>query len=131
MKRERGSVFLVLFSLLLLSVPLAAQESPCASFASMTPLFKAGDLFTPAPSWRFDGCQANITCPNGCEISCTGPTQTSCSSTSTSVTCNGVTTNCPFPACNPINPCVDPCGFCECRANGGGILVCYRAFCEA
>jgi hypothetical protein len=139
MKRERGSVFLVLFFLFLFSVPMAAQESPCSSFEFTTPLFQAlevvqeqmpplGDLWIPAPSWK--SCQANVTCSSGCQISCMGPTATSCSSTATSVTCNGTTTNCPYPTCTPPSQCVDPCTWCECRTSGGGGLFCYRAFCE-
>src|SRR4051794_235876 len=103
MKRERGPIFLVLFFLFLFSVPMTAQESPCASVEPTTPLFQAlegvqeqmpplGDLWIPAPSWKT--CQANTTCSNGCQISCMGPNDVDCSSTATSVTCNGTTTNC-------------------------------------
>jgi len=140
MKRERGPIFLVLFFLFLFSVPMTAQESPCASVEPTTPLFQTlevvqeqmpplGDLWIPAPSWKT--CQANTLCPNGCQISCTGPTETACSSTATSVTCSGTTTNCPYPTCTPLSPCVDPCGYCACRANGSGGFFCYTSFCEA
>jgi hypothetical protein len=140
MKRERNSVFLVPFFLFLFSVPMTAQESPRASFELTTPLVQTlevqeqmpplGDLWIiPAPSWKT--CQADITCSSGCKISCTGPNETACSSNATSVTCSGTTVNCPYPTCTPLSPCVDPCNYCACRANGGGGFFCYTSWCEA
>jgi len=141
MKRERGPLsLLALFFLFVFSVPMTAQESPCASVETTTPLSQAlevvqehepsqGDLGIPTPSWTT--CHADITCSSGCKIGCMGATDTSCSSTGTSVTCDGTTTSCPYPTCTPLSPCVDPCSYCKCRANGGGGFFCYTSWCEA
>lgn len=131
--KSRG--YVLGFLVLLLSPGIALAQSS-ASLEPTTPLLQAieeaaqvaalGGLGIPAPSWR--ACVASQTCPNGCQISCTGPTDTDCSSTATTVTCNGVTTSCPYPGCTPPSPdCVDPCGYCKCRVETGA--PCYR-YCQ-
>ncbi len=137
MSRSRFAVLALCFGTVL-ALPAAAGVD-AALPASLSPAPPACQVATaglsdllelpgaaPAPL-ELNHCNAQQTCSSGCFISCTG--HSSCTVTSTSVTCDGVTTNCPFPGCTPSPSCLDPCGYCECRASGGGAVQCGRAYC--
>jgi|ERR1700732_135582 hypothetical protein len=83
---------------------------------------------TPSPS-PATGCQANLTCNNGCVIGCTG--NTLCTVGNEQVTCDGNTTYCPYPTCDPPDICVDKCGYCECMAIRYQPLICIRNYCNS
>jgi hypothetical protein len=127
---------LLLSALLLFcsSALFAEAQHPQAT----TPLLMAieqavGSLDLPAslgiPAPEPKTCTANQTCPdNGCPISCMG--NMTCTVGSSSVTCDGNTTNCPYPSCvPPVSPCIDGCGYCQCRAAGGGQHFCVVSYC--
>jgi hypothetical protein len=44
---------------------------------------------------------------------------------STSLVCEGVN----YPFCNPGGSCLDPCGYCACRADGQGPGICSFEYC--
>jgi hypothetical protein len=88
-----------------------------------------GSIGIPAPQQKDGACTANLTCPvTGCFISCGG--MITCSVGSNSVTCDGNTTPCPYESCvPPVTNCIDPCGYCQCRAGGGGQHFCVVSYC--
>jgi hypothetical protein len=117
-----------------LSVRCAAAPAGMVSTAApgfaLASIFRSGsgDLTgTPAPS-PLTGCQANLTCHNGCVISCTG--NTTCTVGNQQVTCDGNTTYCPYPTCNPPMGCIEPCSYCACVAEGFQPLQCIRTYCN-
>jgi len=121
-----------------LALPVAAADydvaPPAPLFSSATCKTATADVpnllelpgSAPEPV-KLTHCNAQQSCPDGCFISCTG--HTSCTVTATSVTCDGVTTNCPYPGCTPPVDCLDPCGYCDCRAAGGGAFQCSKGYC--
>jgi hypothetical protein len=132
-------------TLVVLSTPVVADEITPA--ATPLPAFLTRPAATPLPARCDDGagplkaalvgapqpvpmthCVAQQTCPNTCFIQCTG--HGSCLVGATSVTCDGVTTECPYPTCDPSDSCLDGCCFCECRAAGGGPWACFRGCCQ-
>lgn len=127
MNRKRCVFCLVLFTVLF-SPALAKGEISPPNLEALFQAFQAaaaapptGDLTVPGPL-SANHCNAQQACPNQCVVSCTG--HTSCTVQSTSVTCDGVTTNCPYPNCTPPGVCSGPAdcfAYCECRANGGGV----------
>jgi hypothetical protein len=125
MNRKRCVFCLVLFTVLFSPALAKAEPSP-ASLEALFQSFQAaappptGDLTMPAP-FSANHCNAQQNCPNQCIVSCTG--HTSCTVQSTSVTCDGVTTNCPFPTCTPPESCLiqdTGCSWCACKAAGSG-----------
>ncbi len=135
MFKSRLALFvLCLGTILALPAVAGADAAPTASVfsspavACQTKTAALFDLPGAAPEpIELTHCNAQQSCSDGCFISCTG--HTSCTVNATSVTCDGVTTNCPFPTCTPPVGCLDPCGFCECRASGGTTIQCNRGFC--
>ena len=71
-------------------------------------------------------CSAQLQCPSGGTVSCTG--QSSCTVQSQWVTCDGHNWICPG-ACIPPGGCQDPEGYCECKAAGGQGPLCSRNYC--
>ena len=128
-------ILLALFAISLLPSLAFANDSPPPQ--STTPLLQAIEAAAqvqvpalenprmPEPMWKT--CTANQTCPSGCFISCNG--QSSCTVQATSVTCDDIVTSCPFPGCTPLTNCIDPCGYCECRAMGFTVVQCGRWYC--
>jgi len=124
MKRKRCVLWLVLLTVLA-SPALAKGEIP-PSPEALFQAFEAattipGSLGIPEPLAMT--CSANQTCPNQCVVACTG--SSTCTVQSTSVTCDGSTTNCPYPSCNVPPGCLEPCDWCACIASlpAGG---CWR-----
>ena len=119
-------IFLTLLALALFPVLILAQGSSATS-GEMTPLLQAIETAVQGPPigepevsrpLEMNHCNAQQTCPtNQCFISCTG--HVSCTVASASVTCDNVTTGCPYPGCTPPTVCIDPCGYCACKANFG------------
>jgi hypothetical protein len=99
---------------------------PACSAAAASP-FKLPQIpeLTPEPGPL--ACTADLSCPDGCYIACQG--NSICEVGSTWVKCDGVQTNCPYPGCGAPTNCLNPCGFCECRAAGFGVWQCTRAHC--
>jgi hypothetical protein len=138
-KRRVNMKRFVLFALLLFCSRglFAEAQRPKA----MTPLLMAieqagasgladlpASLGTPAPQQKDGVCSANLTCPvTGCPIACGG--MMTCSVGSNSVTCDGNTTPCPYQSCAPLVNCIDPCGYCQCRAGSGGQHFCAVSYC--
>jgi hypothetical protein len=71
-------------------------------------------------------CTVSRDCGNGCTLQCSG---TNCSSTPSSVTCDGSTYSCPW-GCTPPTGCSDPCEFCYCKQLGNLTPYCARNFCQ-
>lgn len=128
--------FLLAAAVLLLA-PLAAAEPPAVAMQPLTldnaacpaqsPVVSsaaAPEVGTPEPLW-LDHCNATQNCPNGSQVSCQG--HSSCTVGSESVTCDGVTQQCTL--CGEPQECLDPAGWCECRALGGGAWECTRDYC--
>jgi hypothetical protein len=107
-----------------------SQKAPqsTAPVQQMTAAQMAMILGIPAPVFKSTCSATNTSCPDGCPITCTGTS--SCTVGSNSVTCDGVTTGCLYPSCNPGPNCHSPeqkCDFCACRAHGGTIPNCACA----
>jgi hypothetical protein len=94
--------------LVLLNLPgaVVAQENVVGLSVKLpvsTPLtlqLGQGSTGNPAPEWK-TGCTATKFCPNWYfDINCSG--NSSCTVGTSSVTCDGVTTNCPPGTCQPI-----------------------------
>lgn len=135
---------LVLVVAVLLLAPLAAAESaadqqpllldggacvvlnPAGQSAAVPPAINPEvEGATPEPLWM-NHCNAAQNCSDGSQVSCQG--HQSCTVQSTSVTCDGVTHECP--SCSGVKSgCLDPYGFCYCRASGGTIVYCTSEFC--
>ena len=130
MKKRTG---LLLLAILALCLPVAANSErgvppeifpptlAAAQCASLQVIGISTALGVPDPL-PMNHCSAQQTCPSGCYISCTG--HTSCTVQATSVTCDSVVTPCPYPGCTPPSGCLNPCDFCECKANFG--MGCLR-----
>lgn len=120
---------LLLFPSLATAEPAAASAAPLAPFFACAAATEAGTLRTePAPT-PMAGCSASRNCSRatGCYlISCNG--QVSCTVQPTSVTCDGVVTNCPSFCVAPVG-CTDPDGFCQCIDAGGFCIACGMANC--
>lgn len=122
--RHRLLVIALAFSTLHTTVALSEATSSEAT-PSCSLLQDEGDLISslgslvalvpgaPGPTYAAV-CNAYQTCPNQCEIQCSG-TQ-NCVVGSTSVTCDGGTITCPYPSCNPGPYCLNPCAYCACVA---------------
>jgi hypothetical protein len=116
---RRFVMLLVCVLSLILPLAVASGEQPAAGNGIGASGDLAAILGVPKPLYR--SCSATVNpCPNwpGVLVSCVG--NTSCSSTTTSVTCDGATTNCPAGSCDPPPHCSDPEGFCICKANSDG-----------
>ena len=138
----KGGIMKCRFGILLLLLTLFPPLVLANEADSSTPLLQeieaaahaqgpstAEGLGIPAPLWK--SCTATQVCSNGCEISCQGPnTNSVCSSTTNSVTCDGVKTTCPYPNCVVSTSCLDRCGYCACKAAGGTGGDCLRSFCQ-
>jgi hypothetical protein len=145
---------LVLIALLLgCSLPVAAADdaapgrgasaaSPEAALPATTPLLEAilraagntggatacaaqAQIGIPEPR-EASFCTVSRDCGNGCILQCSG---TNCSSTPSSVTCDGSTFSCPW-GCTPPDGCSDPCQFCYCKQLGNLTPYCARNFCQ-
>lgn len=130
MNRKHGLLCLVSF-FMLFSPTLAKGQTSLQSPEALFQAFEAAapqseGLTGPEPLF-LNHCNAQQTCPNGCAISCTG--HVSCTVQTTSVTCDGVVTNCPALTCSPPLGCWSPCTFCACRAAGGKIIDCAEEHC--
>ena len=79
----------------------------------------------PEPLWM-NHCNATQSCSDGSQVSCEGHVE--CTVQTASVTCDGVVHECP--SCSVPSGCVDPAGFCGCRASGGTFFQCNRDFCS-
>jgi len=104
--------------------PVAPTVAPTTSTSCAGEAQALPEGFVPEPD-EAGACSAQQWCPNGCYISCSG--SNSCSVGATSVTCDGVTTQCPYPSCTPPGTCLAPCGFCQCKAMGWG--GCLKNYC--
>lgn len=130
MNRKHCVICLVFFSVLFSptlakgQTSLPGPEALFQTFEAAVPLTEG--LTVPEPLF-LNHCNAQQTCPNQCPISCTG--HVSCTVQTTSVTCDGVVTNCPALSCSPPIGCTNPCGYCACRAAGGKILPCFEEHC--
>ncbi len=133
----KSPVHIVVLVALLLAPALAMAESSSVGTEASTPLLQALEGATcgqsvveqgiPKPMWKT--CTADLDCPDGCTtLHCVG--NTTCVVGSTSVTCDGVATNCPYPACSPPQFCPNKCDYCECVALGIPIFNCVRAYCS-
>jgi hypothetical protein len=119
-----------------LAAPALAVDAPAAAPLRLGPascgLAAGGPGERPeipelAPEPRPRACTADLWCPDGCYIACQG--NSLCEVGSTWIKCDGVQTNCPYPGCTPPTNCLDPCGYCDCRASGGTAWQCSKSFC--
>jgi hypothetical protein len=122
MQHSRACLFVLLalaFSLSVLT-PQPAEAAPLGEDDFVAFLASGSDLtvgedalgLTPKPT-AMSGCTATNLCIHGPSISCTGSTNTSCSSSGArcgQVTCDGQTTSCPG-SCRPHLP-IDCWSFC-------------------
>src|SRR5688500_1191564 len=133
--------FVLALAALLPSFPMVAQTAdhpPQRGMGLASPFLSAcqgsktasADLNLPDP-FQAAGCQAQQTCPTTqCVISCMG--LITCTVGSTTVTCDGATTSCPYQSCwpPPIAGCADPCAYCECRSHcPSGPCGCAITYC--
>lgn len=126
----------VLLASALLLIPNLATAEPAASAVPLAPFFACATAAAevgparsePVPT-PLNHCSAHKNCgrATGCSsVSCIG--HISCSIGASSVTCDGVTTNCPS-SCVAPQGCTDPDGFCECINGGGFCAACGMANC--
>ena len=117
---------LLVVALLCLGPALAAQEGGQPTASSPESAAEASLPEQMPEPISLTSCSAQLNCPNGGSVSCTG--QTSCTVHSVYVSCDGNNWICPG-SCLPPSGCSNPDAFCACRAAGGGGPMCALAYC--
>ena len=130
---NRLSRLLLCFLFLLAPLAVFAEETPAATTPLLAEIQRVassahGIAGTGKPAIGLkQSCTADQTCANQCpSLHCDGVT--SCTTTATSVTCDGNTFTCEFPTCTPPSGCLAQgtgCDWCDCRAQGGTIFQCH------
>jgi len=140
----KGLVKLLLSLLILLPVALVSAAEPpmtpaLAAMVSVQSPVTSGDLagVIGIPKPIYLSCTATVNpCPNwpGVSVSCAG--NTTCTSNSSSVTCDSTTTSCPAGSCDPPLLCVahdEVELFCQCVSQGDNSpqrrLACAHSVC--